>query len=199
MTTHIPQGIFEVKDEHGHDSGRLAQSIISLRELCAAYELTIKQQREEIAKANTFSYECVETIDLKDAEILQRGKTIDEQEREIANFAEAQNEAKLLFAELQRKYTAQVEATNQALLALATSETKRANDATAHLEYVNEMNNHMKVMDSRLSQRIATQRQINGLVEENRALMQAVSAKYIWRRIRIPFTDIFRRHQESVA
>lgn len=193
MTTHIPQGIFEIKDEHGHDSGRLAQSIISLRELCADKEHEIsdllssrKATQDALATAN-------EQLAIREADRQQAYKTIDEQEREIANFAEAQNEAKLLFAELQRKYTAQVEATNQALLALATSETKRANDATAHLEYVNEMNNHMKVMDSRLSQRIATQRQINGLVEENRALMQAVSAKYIWRRIRIPFTDIFRR------
>lgn len=199
MTTHIPQGIFEIKDEHGHDSGRLAQSIISLRELCAEYEATIKSAHAKYDDLKTGFDASQEQLAIREADRQQAYKTIDEQEREIANFAEAQNEAKLLFAELQRKYTAQVEATNQALLALATSETKRANDATAHLEYVNEMNNHMKVMDSRLSQRIATQRQINGLVEENRALMQAVSAKYIWRRIRIPFTDIFRRHQESVA
>lgn len=199
MTTHIPQGVFEIKDEHGHDSGRLAQSIISLRELCADHEATIKGSQRRIDELLAEAEACRETLAIREADRQQAYKTIDEQEREIANFAEAQNETKLLMAELQRKYTAQVEATNQALLALATSETKRANDATAHLDYVNEMNNHMKVMDSRLSQRIATQRQINGLVEENRALMQAVSAKYIWRRIRIPFTDAFRRHQESVA
>lgn len=188
----MAQGIFEVKDEHGHDSGRLAESIISLREMVAEHERTIAS----LQTSNTTLRDAMVTMEAMRAE---HSSVIAVQEKEIENHSLGAQQQKELLATLQHKYTNQLEATNKALLALAQSENARASEASAHSDYMEKAHAHMQELSNRLDRRWATQKQINGLVDENKRLIAEVNKKR-WFKLSLPFTTLFSRPQiEHVA
>lgn len=182
----MTQSITDIKFEHGHDANRLADSVAQLRELCAEKDATIKGAQGRIDELLAEGGELRDKLALEKADRQNAYKTIDEQEREIANFSETQNEAKLLLAALQHKYTEKVEE-------LARNVTAQLDAERKHSAYVEQMEAYRLHAEKKLASLERSVSYMNSIIAENTELAISMNNRIIWRKVKILATERVKR------
>lgn len=182
----MTQSITDIKFEHGHDANRLADSVAQLRDMITQQDAIMKAAEAERAADVAKIVELNDKLALEKADRQNAYKTIDEQEREIANFSETQNEAKLLLAALQHKYTEKVEE-------LARNVTAQLDAERKHSAYVEKMEEYRLHAEKKLASLERSVSYMNSIIAENTELAISMNNRIIWRKVKILATERVKR------
>lgn len=182
----MTQSITDIKFEHGHDANRLADSVAQLRDMITQQDAIMKAAEAERAADVAKIVELNDKLALEKADRQNAYKTIDEQEREIANFSETQNEAKLLLAALQHKYTDKVEE-------LARNVTAQLDAERKHSAYVEKMEAYRLSAEKKLASLERSVSYMNSIIAENTELAISMNNRIIWRKVKILATERVKR------
>lgn len=182
----MTQSITDIKFEHGHDANRLADSVAQLRDMITQQDAIMKAAEAERAADVAKIVELNDKLALEKADRQNAYKTIDEQEREIANFSETQNEAKLLLAALQHKYTDKVEE-------LARNVTAQLDAERKHSAYVEKMEEYRLHAEKKLASLERSVSYMNSIIAENTELAISMNNRIIWRKVKILATERVKR------
>lgn len=176
---HTPAEISELKFEFGHDTNRLASTILSLRKHCAEVE----RERDLALSARERSASELST---KELERKALAEIVAQQEREIENHSLRANETREVLSALQAKYLKLSEEMTTHLQSALQRE-------QAHAKYVEATAEKLSRLETAVRKHRAATKHMCTLIEENNRMAGMLYNRVIWRQASLAVTNRIQR------